>query len=128
MTRTSVLASVLLFGAVSTACWAEDPVTWGPTADAKGCVILREYEKLDVVNSADGTGTTAKSHFELAVVASEGYTLPRATWPDDQATMNELQSIAIKDHTRFVKLNDHFSAQELAAAHSLCRQAMAGSP
>jgi hypothetical protein len=92
---------------------------------AKGCVIFREYEKLDVKSSEDETSTTVKSHFELSVVTSDGYTLPKSTWADDEATMDELQRIAVANQTRFVKIKDHYSAEDLGAAQALCRQAMA---
>jgi hypothetical protein len=104
---------------------ADEPVAWGVPSGAKGCVIFREYEKLDVTASEDGTNTTVKSRFELSVVTSDGYTLPKATWADDEATMEELQRIAIANQTRFVKLKDPYSAQDLGAAQALCRQAMA---
>jgi hypothetical protein len=126
MKRSNLANCVLLLvasGGISL-CWADEPVAWGIPAGAKGCVIFREYEKLDVVTSRDGTRTTGKSHFELSVVSSDGYTLSKATWADDQAALDELQRIAITDQTRFVKLKDHYSPQDLEAAQSLCREAM----
>jgi hypothetical protein len=61
-------------------------------------------------------------------VTSRGYTLGKTTWADDQATMDELQRIAIADQTRFVKLKNHYSPQDLEAAQSLCREAMTAVP
>jgi len=118
--------ALLFLGAIGAgSCWADEPIAWGVAAGAKGCVVLREYEKLDVTSSEDETTTTVKSHFELSVVTSNGVALPKATWMDDEATMQELQRIAIADQTRFVKLKDHYSPQDLEAAQALCRQAMA---
>jgi hypothetical protein len=118
-------ALLILAAAGANLCRADEPVAWGQPAGAKGCVIFREYEKLDVTTSEDGTRTTGKSRFELSVVSSDGYTLPKTTWADDQATLDELQRMAVKDQTRFVKIKDKYSAQDLEAAQSLCRQAMA---
>jgi hypothetical protein len=129
MKRRKLVVSALL---LLSAGWAgvgsaEQPVAWGPPTGANGCVILREYEQLDVSSSNQNTGTVAKSHFQLSVVTSTGSSLPQTTWPDDQATMNELQRIAIADQTRVVKLRDPYSAEDLAAAQSLCHDAIAAS-
>jgi hypothetical protein len=125
--RLNVANIVLLFLGVGggSFCCADEPVAWGVQAGAKGCVIFREYEKFDVTSSEDGMITTAKSRFELSVVTSNGYTLPKTTWADDEVTMGELQRIAIADQIGFVKLKDHYSPQDLEAAQGLCRQAMA---
>jgi hypothetical protein len=126
MKRAILANGVWLFlAAGASTCWAEEPVAWGPPAGAKGCVIFREYEKLVVSSSEDGTKTTGKSHYELSVVTSTGYTLPKTTWAEDQATMDELQALAVKDQIRFVKVKDHYPPQDLEAAQSLCREAMA---
>lgn len=123
--RKLVYFATLVIGAgLADACWAGEPVVWGPSTGAKACVILREYEKLDVSSLHDGTGTIAASRFELAVVTSNGNSLSQTTWPDDQTTMNELQRIAITDQTRFVKVDDRYSPEDLQGAQSLCRQAM----
>lgn len=106
------------------ACWAGEPVVWGPSTGAKACVILSENEKLDVSSLHDDTGTVVTSRFELSVVTSNGYSLSRTTWPDDQTTMNELQRIAITDQTRFVKVDGRYSPQDLQGAQSLCSLAM----
>jgi hypothetical protein len=105
-------------------CWADQPIAWGAPAGAKGCVVFREYEKIDVSTSDSEMKTTAKSRFELEVANSQGYTLPKTVWPDDQGTMDELQRIATSDRIAFVKLKDHYSPADLDAAQALCRQAM----
>jgi hypothetical protein len=130
MKRSSLVNTVLfsLVACGTSVCLGDEPVAWGSPAGAKGCVIFREYETVVAVSSEDGTETTAKSHFELSVVASDSYTLPKTTWADDQTTMDELQRLAIADRTRFVKLKDHYSPQDLAVAQALCRQAMAPLP
>jgi hypothetical protein len=119
-------ASALVFLAVgaSGVCLAEAPVAWGPTTGAKGCVILRETEKLDANTSNDGGGTILNSRFELSVVTANGHALARDTWPDDQATMNELQRISVTEQTRFVKVKSPYTSQDLEAAQALCRQSM----
>lgn len=122
--KLSYFALLVVGAGVTGVCWAGEPAMWGPPTGAKACVILREYEKLDTSSRHDDTATVARSHCELSVVASNGYSLSQTTWPDDQTTMNELQRIAIADQTRFVKIDDYYSPQDLQTAQSFCRQAM----
>jgi hypothetical protein len=131
MKRVNLAAGALLaFGASATSlCWAAAPVVWGQSVGAKGCVILRESEKLEMSSSNDNTGTVAASHFQLDVITSKGYSsLVKTSWTDDQATINELQRTAAQDQTRLVELKDPYSPEDLEAAQSLCRQAMTSVP
>jgi hypothetical protein len=122
-------SALLLLGTCGASlCLADEPIDWGAPAAAKGCVIFRESEKIDVRSSQDETETTATSRFELNVVTSDGYALPRASWPDDQGTMNELQRVAVQNRVHFVKLKDPYSPQELETAQANCRQAMQPTP
>jgi hypothetical protein len=120
----SVSALVVLAVGASGVCLAEAPVAWGPTTGAKGCVILRESEKLDANTTSDGGGTILNSRFELSVVTANGHAMAKDTWPDDQATMNELQRISVNEQTRFVKVKAPYTPQDLEAAQTLCRQSM----
>lgn len=99
------------------------PIAWGAPSDAKGCVIFREVEKLDVASAE--TSTTVKSRYELEVLESEGYTPARKSYPDTQQTLDELQLIAVQDRIRFVKIADPYTPADLDAARALCRQASA---
>lgn len=101
------------------------PVAWGAPSDAKGCVIFREIEKMDV--SSGDTSTTVKSHYELEVLESDGYTPAHRTYPDTQQTMDELQLVAVQDRIRFVKIADPYTPADLDAARALCHQASATS-
>jgi hypothetical protein len=122
--KLAYFALLVVYAGLADVCWAGEPVVWGAPIGAKACVILREYEILDVSSLHDDTATVATSHFELSVVTSNGYSLSQTTWPDDQTTMNELQRVAITDQTRFVKVDARYSPQDLQDAQSLCRQAM----
>jgi hypothetical protein len=126
MKRKNVASSALLILAAfgTSLAFGDEPIGWGAPAGAKGCVIFRESEKIDVRSSEDELKTTARSTFVLDVVTSDGYTLPRTSWPDDHGTMDQLQGIATQDRVHFVKLKDHYSTQDLEAAQASCRQAM----
>ena len=89
---------------------------------------MGESEKLDARTTTDGGGTVLDSRFELSVVSANGQALSKDTWPDDQATMNELQRISVADQTRFVKMKSPYTPQDLEAAQSLCRQSMVAVP
>jgi hypothetical protein len=122
------MAFCILAATAGSVALADEPIAWGAPAGAKGCVTFREYEKIVVSASDTEMQTTAKSHFELEVVSSQGYDLPKKVWSDDQGTMDQLQNIAVQDRIRFVKIKDHYSPTDLEAAQSLCRQAMAPLP
>lgn len=124
----SMMVASLIGTLAAGAASAADPISWGAPSPAKGCVIFHESEKIDVTSGDQDMQTTAKSHFELHVLSSDGYTLPSTTLPDDQNTLDQLQQIAAQERVHFVKIKDPYTPEDLSAAQAICRQAMAPSP
>ena len=100
------------------------PVVWGITSEAKGCVIFREYTKTKVGFYL--VVVTTKSHSELEVIESDGYTVEPTKWVEDEAGMNELQRRAVKDQIRYVKVQDKYTPDELEAARAICHASRIG--
>jgi hypothetical protein len=85
------------------------------------CVIFREYRKTKVGFFV--VVVTAKTHAELEVLeTTDGYTMDRGKYIEDEATMDQLQHRAIKDGLRYVKVKDKYTPEELQAARALCKQ------
>ncbi len=96
------------------------PIAWGIMNNAKGCVILREYSKSTLGFFVVAAGVT--SHGELEVVETDGYTLSKPVWLEDQDSMNELQRLANQDKIRYVKVQGKYTPDELEAARAICRK------
>ncbi|HEV3017890.1 MAG TPA: hypothetical protein VGY49_02620 [Burkholderiaceae bacterium] len=96
------------------------PIAWGIMNDAKGCVIFREYSKSTLGFFVVAAGVS--SHGELEVVETDGYTLSKPVWLEDQDSMNELQRLANQDKIRYVKVQAKYTPGELEAARALCRK------
>ena len=96
------------------------PIAWGIMNNAKGCVIFREYKKNTLGFFVVAAGVT--SHGELEVVETEGYTLSKPVWVEDQDSLNELQRIANQDKIRYVKVQGKYTPDQLEAARAMCRK------
>ena len=96
------------------------PIAWGIMSNAKGCVIFREYSKNTLGFFVVAGGVS--SHGELEVVETDGYTLSKPVWKEDQESMNELQRLANQDKIRYVKVQGKYTPDELEAARALCRK------
>lgn len=96
------------------------PVAWGTMSNAKGCVVFREYSKNTLGFFVVAAGVT--SHGELEVVETDGYTLSKPVWKEDQESLNELQRLANQDKLRYVKIPGKYTPDQLDAARVLCRK------
>lgn len=96
------------------------PVAWGLTAGNEHCIIFREYKKskgafyLVVV--------TVKTHMELEVIESDGFNIDPKVYVEDQPTMDALNSRALNERLRYVKIQDKYTPDELQAARDLCKK------
>jgi len=63
---------------------------------------------------------TTKSHGELEVVETYGYSIDPKVWVENDENMNELQRRATKDAIRYVKIQDKYTPEELEAARAIC--------
>lgn len=96
------------------------PLAWGIMTSAKGCVIFREYSKNTLGFFLVAAGAT--SHGELEVVETDGYTLSKPVWKEDQESLNELQRLSNQDRIRYVKVPGKYTPEQLEAARTLCRK------
>jgi len=55
-------------------------------------------------------------------VESNGYTLSKPVWTEDQESLNELQRLANQDRVRYVKVSGKYTPEELEAARAICRK------
>ncbi len=84
-------------------------------------MIFREYKKTKV--GFFEVIVTAKTHGELEVVeATNAYAMQKAKWVEYDASMDELQHLAIKDGLRYVKIQDKCTPGDIEAARSLCHR------
>jgi hypothetical protein len=97
---------------------SREPVAWGLLSHSKGCVIFREYRKTKVGFWV--VVVTTKSHGELEVVETYGYSIDPKVWVENDENMNELQRRATKDAIRYVKIQDKYTPEELEAARAIC--------
>ena len=100
------------------------PVTWGLLSHSKGCVIFREYRKTKVGFWL--VVVTTKSHSELEVIETYGYSLDPKVWVENEENMNELQRRATNDAIRYVKIQDKYTPEELESARALCAEETVG--
>jgi len=96
------------------------PIAWGIMNNAKSCVIFREYAKNTIGFFV--LAASASTHGELEVVESNGYTLSKPVWTEDQESLNELQRLANQDRVRYVKVSGKYTPEELEAARAICRK------
>jgi hypothetical protein len=97
---------------------SREPIAWGLLSHTRHCVIFREYRKTKVGFWV--VVITTKSHSELEVIESYGYTLDPKIWVENDENMNELQRRANKDAIRYVKIQDKYTPEELEAARAIC--------
>lgn len=103
---------------------ADAPVAWGLTSGARHCVIFQESKK--TTGAFFIVAATLKTVGKLDVVevvgaADDGFTFTPTTYVEDQATMNDLQTRALHERLRFVKIPAHYSPELLQAARDLCK-------
>jgi hypothetical protein len=95
------------------------PVAWGLTAGHEHCVIFREYKKTK--GAFYLVVVTTKTHMELEVIESDGFNIDPKTYIEDQPTMDALNSRALNERLRYVKVQDKYTPAELQAARDLCK-------
>ena len=98
---------------------AEDqPVAWGLTSHIQHCIIFEESKK--TTGAFFVVAATLKTVGKLTVIDTGGYAFDPATYIEDQPTMNALQTRALNERLRYVKIPEHHSPELLQAAHDLC--------
>ena len=97
----------------------DEPVVWGLTTHAQHCVIFQESKK--TTGAFFIVAATLKTVGKLTVLeTTDGYTFEPATYIEDQATMNDLQTRALHEHLRYVKIHEHHTPEQLQAARDMC--------
>lgn len=99
---------------------ADQPVVWGLTSGAKQCVIFQESKK--TTGAFFIVAATLKTVGKLTVIeTADGTAFDPPTLTEDQVTMNALQTRALHERLRFVKIPEHYSPDLLQAARDLCK-------
>ena len=96
------------------------PVAWGLTAGNEHCIIFREYKKSK--GAFYVVVVTVKWHMELEVVETDGFTFDPKVLVEDQPTMDALNSRALNERLRYVKIQDKYTPDELQAARDMCKR------
>jgi len=99
---------------------AHAPVAWGLTSGAKHCVIFKESQK--TTGAFFIVAATLKTVGKLTVIESGDFKFDPQTYIEEQTTMNSLQTRALNERLRFVKIPDQYTPDELQAAHALCKK------
>ena len=112
--------AVTVFGLVPCLAHAADePVPWGLTSHAAHCVIFQESKK--TTGAFFIVAATLKTVGKLTVIeTTDGYEFMPATYVEDQETMNALQTRALHEHLRYVKIPEHHSPELLQKARDMC--------
>lgn len=97
----------------------QDPVTWGVTSNNSGCVIFAEGHKTS--GRFYGVAVTTKTIGKLTLIETQNYTFDQKVVPETQENMDNLMRIAQKDHIKFVKIPEKYSAELLEKARAVCK-------
>lgn len=99
---------------------APAPVAWGLTSGAEHCVIFKESQK--TTGAFFIVAATLKTIGKLTVIESGDFKFDPTTYIEDQPTMNALQTRAMDERLRFVKIPAQYTPDELQAARALCKK------
>jgi hypothetical protein len=97
----------------------QDPIAWGMLSQNSGCVIFAEGHKTK--GMFWGVAVTAKITGKLTVIESQNYTPDKKEYLETQDEMNELMRRALKDHIKFVKIQEKYSPELLEKARTMCK-------
>jgi Spy/CpxP family protein refolding chaperone len=97
----------------------QDPIAWGMLSQNAGCVIFAEGHKTK--GMFWGVAVTEKITGKLTVIESQNYTLDQKEYLETQDAMNDLMSLAQKDHIKFVKIPEKYSPDLLEKARAMCK-------
>ena len=98
----------------------KDPVVWGFTSQASGCVIFAEGHKTS--GRFYGVAVTTKTVGKLTVVEAQNYTMDQQEILETQEGMDDLMRRAQKDHLKYVKIPEKYSPDLLEKARAFCKQ------
>ncbi len=117
-----VVLSVAALGLALVPCLAhaaDEPVVWGLASHAEHCIIFQESKK--TTGAFFIVAATLKTVGKLTVLETDGYSFDPPAYIEDQATMNALQTRALHEHLRYVKIPEHHTPEQLQAARDLCK-------
>lgn len=98
---------------------AAEPFVWGALSHNSGCVIFAEGHK--TTGRFYVVAVTTKTVGKLTVVETQNYTFNEKQVLETDETMNQLMTIAQKDHIKFVKIPEKYSPDLLDKARSSCK-------
>ena len=98
----------------------KDPVVWGFTSQASGCVIFAEGHKTS--GRFYGVAVTTKTISKLTVVETQDYTMDQKEILETQEGMDDLMRRAQKDHLKYVKIPEKYTPDLLEKARAFCKQ------
>ena len=96
-----------------------DPVAWGVTSNNSGCVIFAEGRKTS--GKFYGVAVTTKTVGKLTLIETQNYAFDQKVTLETQENMDDLMRIAQKDHIKFVKIPEKYSAELLIKARTSCK-------
>ena len=96
-----------------------DPVVWGVTSNNSGCVIFAEGHQTS--GRFYGVAVTTKTMGKLTLIETQNYNFDQKVTPETQENMDSLMRIAEKDHIKFVKIPEKYSAELLEKARTSCK-------
>jgi len=96
------------------------PVTWGMTSNNSGCVIFAEGRKTS--GKFYGVAVTTKTVGKLTLIETQNYAFDQKVILETQEKMDDLMRIAQKDHIKFVKIPEKYSAELLQEARTSCNK------
>ena len=98
----------------------KDPIVWGFTSQASGCVIFAEGHKTS--GRFYGVAVTTKTVGKLIVIETQNYTMEQKEILETQEGMDDLMRLAQKDHLKFVKIPEKYPPDLLDKARAFCKQ------
>lgn len=97
----------------------QPPVAWGMQSGNDGCVIFRETQT--VTTEPNGpTGFTTHTVNQLEVLDAIHANLPKKKYDETKEGLDDLNSLGMQQHLKFVKIQKKYSPEDLEQAHTLC--------
>ena len=98
---------------------AQEPVVWGVLSGNTSCVIFAEGHKTS--GRFYGVAVTTRTVGKLTLIETQNYAFNQKETLETQENIDNLSQIARKDHVKFVKIPEKYSAELLEKARGSCK-------
>ncbi len=96
-----------------------EPVAWGALTGNTSCIIFAESRKTS--GRFYGVAVTTKSVGKLTLLEAQNSSYDQKETLETQENLDNLMQMAQKDHIKFVKIPEKYSAEQLDKARASCK-------